>query len=232
MDEEALGRLAGELTSRDAYGENAHLARGLVAMGSEHHDSVRAHVAHQLWCAWRQARHADGSSEPLEVVVATPEHIAATADRPTMLLAPMTLAPVDAAAVIGRLARHRPLIVYGEDIGVPGSEWAHLPVAGEGLAALQRILSTLRAGGVLVTYADFVYAGHRGEPVTLFGCPRTISSAFVSLALRPGTTVLPLVCRRSRHTVIVETRPPFRLGDEPSGSRSDAPAMLARASSR
>ncbi|MFD9123359.1 hypothetical protein [Kitasatospora sp. NPDC059571] len=186
-----LADLADWVSTRDPYGELPRLRAALHRVDPAD-DDLRGHVAHQLRCAWRQAGWTAGTARPLPAAVASGgQWPAETRGRPTVLVAPMTVAAPDALHTLAGVFGDRPLVAFGEE---PTPRYgSSVPVVGGDVGSIRRILAGLAAGGVLCTYADFVYSGRDAEPATLFGRARPLSSGFVAVAARPGTMLLPTV---------------------------------------
>ena len=205
LSEAELSELAGRIVANDAYGENSHMQTALSIVGLEPGLLVD-HVEHQLWCTWRAARNCTGARAEMETR-ADPDTVEALASPvPTVLLAVMTLPVDDSIQTLRRVLGTRPMKLYGEGVqAIPGipAEWI-LP---QGAAAIRRILSLFAANGTLATYCDFVYQGHRSEPIEPFGRVRPVSSAFIGPISRPGVRVLPIVLRRCQGAAVVITRP-------------------------
>ena len=190
----ALRPVARWLYEQDPYGEREMLdaAARLAGLGD---DDVARHLEHQLWCAWRQARWMHDRAERLPVRVEGAEFLSETDGRPTLVVAPMTLSTADAIVVIGSAMAGRNVVTYGEGMGAgDGLADVDVNLVGAESSAARRIAEVLGAGGVLCTYADFVYAGHQVVPVELFGTRRKIASGFVAFGARPGAMLLPAVC--------------------------------------
>ncbi|MCI4062691.1 hypothetical protein MRQ36_08945 [Micromonospora sp. R77] len=223
-----VDELAGWLAAGDPYRENRRIGQALAAVGGDSGpDAVRRVLAHQLWCAWRQARWTAGAARPLPTTqVVGAEWLAETAGHPTVLVSPLTVPAPDALHAVAEVFGDRPLVAFGEDTSsaeLPAG--VRVPVVSEGSGALRRILATLADGGVLCTYPDFVYPGRGVEPVTLFGRRRPISAGFVSLAARPGTMLLPAVLHRRGDRLVLRLEEPLLVGDRPA-DRASARAGL------
>jgi hypothetical protein len=203
-DAERLAALTSQLVADDPFGERPHLDAALARVGrpGEAHEAI----GHQVWCAHREAAWRTGRLDPASIasslLIEGEQWAIETDGYATVLVSPMTIALSDASWVIAhalrRLAPGRRLRVYGDgiepcDIGIPEID---ARVAGGGLVALRDILDVLTAGGVFCTYADFVYQGHEAVQIDLFGGPHAISSAFVGLAARPNTMLLPCLLTR------------------------------------
>ena len=225
LQEGDLPDLAGRLVARDAYGNNAQLRGALALMGARSPDVMERHVEHVLWCGWREARSRRGDALEIESHVVDRVHFESVGNRPTVLLAPMTLCLPDAARLLADLAGGRPLIIYGEGLTDGSASRASGRFAPEGLAGLAEIVQVLDEGGIFATYADFVYGTHRQETMTLFGVPRPVSSAFIGLLGRPDTVVLPLSCVRGDDEVRVHLQPPWPVG--PGVPRADRVAEVS-----
>ncbi len=221
---DSLQQIAEHLVEGDAYGSNHPMRAALGLIGREGPDVLTDHIAHHLWCTWRECRHVEGVADALDVVVRNEANVGPTDGLPTVLLVPMTLGPTDAVATLHRLAGERPFIVYGEQLSDEPPPWAS-HAASPGLAGLSEIISVLDGGGVFATFADFAYAGHRHEVMTLFERERPISSAFVGVVARADVRVLPVVCLRRAQTIEVVVRAPRSV---PSGAdRSAITDLLA-----
>jgi lauroyl/myristoyl acyltransferase len=231
---EEVAGLAGWIAASDPYGERQHVIRALelVSPGS---DDARAYVEHQVWCAWRQAAWTSGLAEPLQIRVEGKEWISETADMPTLLVTPMTLAPADAMHAIAELnTTGRACVVFGEDldVGATATRERLEIVTGMSSATVRRILEVLNGGGVLCTYPDFVYEGRTADWMPMFGTHRPVSSGFLSLAARDGTMLLPLICLRDGDAMAVHIEEPLRIRDEMTAAttnRDTARAIVAGA---
>lgn len=220
---ESVEHLAEWVSANDPYGEEWAISRALGLTGSDSPDPL-PHIAHQLWCAHRQAAWTSDLAEPLPIRTDGLAHLAETEGHPTLLVTPMTLAPADALSAIARLnASERPCIVFGED--VDAGELADAGrleiVSGMSGATVRRILEVLNEGGILCTYPDFVYDGRAAETLSLFGTRRPVSSGFISLAARHGTMLLPVLCMHEGDGVAVRIDEPTLIEDH---GRADATA--------
>jgi len=185
------------LCEEDPYGENTRMQEALARLGVGDSGALRLWYGHLLTCMKREAAYLEhsGSYCTPSIEYQGERWLAETEGQPTLLVSPMTQALPDVLEVMSRLPASRPLIVYGESLSVDADpRLAHLS-AGEGLAAVRRIGKVLRDKGILCTYLDFVYEGHMGVTVSMFGRPRPLSSGFVSLAARHGAMLLPVVIR-------------------------------------
>ncbi len=215
MRESELADLAARLVDRDAYGNNEQLADALDACGAVTPDAMVDHATHLLWCGWREAQYRSGHWPTSNVSLVDPdEELRRVSDRPTILLVPMTLCMPDAASILHQLAGPRPFIMYGEQLGDTASSGVAGRFAQPGLGGLQEILDVLDKGGIFATFADFVYGGHRMDPMTLFGREHPVSSAFVGLLGRPEAVVLPLTCIRRNSQIEVHLRAPWPVGPD------------------
>lgn len=225
-----VARLADWLATADPYNERERVSQALTLVSPEGGD-LRAHVEHQLWCAWRQAAWTSGLADPLSIRIEGADWLQETEGLPTLLVTPMTLAPGDAMDAIARLnTTGRPCVVFGEDfdVGRGGVSNGVEVVSGMSGATIRRIVEVLGAGGVLCTYPDFVYEGRDAESIPLFGTKRPVSSGFLSLAARHGTMLLPLVCLREPAGIVVHLEEPLCIegGDV---AREDARGRVAQA---
>lgn len=203
-DADALETLTAELVTGDTYGERAHLEAALARVGRP--GEAYAFLRHLVWCGHREAAWRAGRLDPAtmaaSLVIEGGEWARETEGHATVLVSPMTVALSDASWVIahalGRLAPERRVIVYGDglDAGSIGIPEIDARMAGDNRATLRAILEVLAAGGVFCTYADFVYQEREAVQIELFGVPRAISSAFVGMAARPNTMLLPCVLTR------------------------------------
>lgn len=242
-----IDALADWVVTTDPYGECVAIARALrtvadassgspdarAAGESSQPASVRAFIAHQLWCAWRQAAWTSGLATPLPLRVEGDAFVRETVGHPTIIVAPMTLSTADAMTVVQHFSASRPCVVFGEDVGETGSADEQFEVvSGQSSAGLRRIIHTLRRGGLFLTYPDFVYDGRSTETMPLFGRLRPVSSGFLTLAMRPGTMLLPLVCLRQGDAVTLRFQEPLCVEDDPAsaglGERSGESRGAAR----
>lgn len=214
-----LSLLADWVCERDPYGELPSLRAALRLVDSAT-DDPRDHIGHQLWCAWRQASWTAGTARPLPAVVASGQHwLDETRGHPTVLVTPMAMTTADALHTFSAVFADRPVVAFGE--GSVPQYGAELSVVNGDVGSIRRVLRDLAAGGVLGTYADFVYAGRGAEPTTLFGCARPISSGFVAVASRPGTMLLPTVLGVSdSQQIAVEFDEPLLVQGTPRKARS------------
>ncbi|MFJ4776695.1 hypothetical protein [Streptomyces sp. NPDC088762] len=190
-----LDRLADWVCERDPYGELPRL-RAALGRVDPRDDDLRGHVRHQLWCAWRQAAWTAGTGRPLPAVVAAGRQwLDETRGHPTVLVTPMTMSTADALHTVSAVFADRHVVALGEG-AIPQYD-AEVSVVSGDVGSIRHVLRHLAAGGVLGTYADFVYADRDAEPTALFGRARPISSGFVAVASRPGTMLLPTVMRLS-----------------------------------
>ncbi|WP_125776152.1 hypothetical protein [Antribacter gilvus] len=180
--------LAAALSASDPWGEARALARASAIGGA---DPLRW-LQHRLWCATRRAQGADRS--PLDVVVDGTAHLAETAGRPTVLVAPLMLDTQDAVDVLQAMFPDRRHILFGEDVS-PGDVVGDVEVPEPGHEA-RHVLEVLADGGVYCTYGDFVYQGRSTVDVDLLGTRRAMSRGWAAVAARDGTMLLPLAARR------------------------------------
>jgi hypothetical protein len=208
----ALVDMATDLARCDPYNEVAFISAALDRTGSQ--SGPDAVYAHQMWCAWREARWLTGAldASSLSITVEGQEWLNETDGHPTVMLTPMTVGLSDAAAVFGRCAGSRASIVYGEGIrlnDMPRNAM-RLPIAEDGRIGIKHIRDTLAKNGIFCTYPDFVYGGHATLPVRLFGTLRPISAGYVALlAGRGDTIVVPAVLLRDGESIILRCQEPF-----------------------
>jgi hypothetical protein len=201
-----LRRISTKLAQTDPYGDHSFLARSLEKVSGKA-GSVTLAIEHQIWCMVREAQWATGrlTSKALQrrLVVEGEQWIKETEGFPTLIASPMTLGTLDAVNISvclrNRFGRKRPFLFYGEGMDALTRTFPILEglFAGSGADATKRILRLLHENGVFATYPDFVYSGHAAIAVSLFGVERPMSAAFVALASRPGTMLLP--CLQFRH---------------------------------
>jgi hypothetical protein len=227
--------IAVDLAERDPFSETKALAAALHLAGDRGGERVVAAIEHQLWCACREAawRTAPQSFEPLAIHVKDGHFARETEGRAMVLVVPMTVPLCDALCAVRALMPERTLVLYGEGRGAAdlGSLAGDLVMAGDGLRAVRVIDAVLKAGGVLCTYSDFVYDGHAALPVRIFGLERPLSSAFVALAVRHETRLLPVVLVRQADQLHVCAEEPTRLdrGGEVLSAEDSAAAHHAAA---
>jgi hypothetical protein len=219
--------LAASIDDDDVYRERAAIRAALTACAVDPLAS-RAHVEHQLWCAWRDARWSTGTAEPLEITVEGLGAIAETDGSPTLLVTPMTLGLVDALHAISMLRRDRPCLVFGEEVehprgAPPGVELVSAMASG----TVRRIHHAMAARATLCTYVDFVYAGHASETIELFGTTRPMSAGFLSLGARDGTMLLPVVAVRHGEGIHVVAEEPLQVALDHTASAEDRAATRA-----
>ncbi len=229
--------LAAAVATADPYREGPALARALeIAGGSS--DLIADHVAHRLWCAWRQAQWTCDRARPLEVEAVDIDWLRETAGHPTVLVAPMTLAVPDVLnAISGLMPPGRSVVVFGESMDeVDAGVSAGLEMAtGPARRVTPRVTETLGRGGIFCTYADFVYDGRGAQPVELFGTKRPLSSGFLKLAARDGTMLLPLIALRRGETIAVQFEEPLQisltedLAADPGAARRAVAPLVAHA---
>jgi hypothetical protein len=228
-----VSALADWIASADPYREAAHVRRALnlISAGT----GGRAFFEHQLWCAWRQAAWTSGLAAPLPMRIEGETWLRETEGFPTLLVTPMTLATDDAMNAIARLnTTGRGCIVFGEDIDVSDALTRErieivggASVTGLSREMVRRILQVLDDGGVLCTYADFVYEGRTADAIPLFGIERPVSAGFLSLAARNGTMLLPLICLREGDAIVVQLDEPVRIQDDRSAGTPNPVAARA-----
>ncbi|MBH5338471.1 hypothetical protein IHE55_28255 [Streptomyces pactum] len=220
-----LRSLADWVCERDPYGELPRL-RAALRLVEPHDDDPRAHIGHQLWCAWRQACWTAGVARPLPAVVASGRQwLDETRGHPTVLVAPMTMTTADALHTVSAVFADRRVVALGE--GTVPRYGARLSVVNGDVGSIRQVLRHLAAGGVLGTYADFVYAGRDARPTTLFGRTRPVSAGFVAVASRPGTMLLPTVMRRTDdERIAMEFDEPLLVRGLPREARAARESML------
>jgi hypothetical protein len=221
---EELHDLADWVCDRDPYGELPSLRAALQLVDAGNVDT-RPHIAHQLWCAWRQASWTAGTARPLPAKVVSGQHwLDETRGHPTVLVTPMTLTTADALHTFAAVFADRQVIAFGE--GAVPRYGAGLSMANGDAGSIRDILGHLTAGGVLGTYADFVYAGRDAEFTTLFGRPRPFSSGFVAVASRPGTMLLPAaISLLGSEQIVVGFDEPLLVQGTPRRTRSALEGM-------
>jgi hypothetical protein len=221
---EELHHLADWVYDRDPYGELPSL-RAALHLVDPGNDDPRPHIGHQIWCAWRQASWTAGTARPLPAKVVSGQHwLDETRGHPTVLVAPMTMATADALHTFAAAFADRPVAAFGE--GTVPRYGTELSVANGDAGSIRDILRHLAAGGVLGTYADFVYDGRGAEAATLFGRPRPLSSGFVTLASRPGTMLLPASMKPlDSEQIAVEFDEPLLVQGTPRQTRSARQSM-------
>ncbi|HWL37215.1 MAG TPA: hypothetical protein VNQ77_13610 [Frankiaceae bacterium] len=226
-DWDALTSVADWLVTADPYGESDSLAAATRLLGLGE-DDVGRHVEHRLWCAWRQAAWVHGREQRLPVKIEGAQWLDETSGHPTLVVAPMTLATSDALVVIATAMGDREVATYGEDMDPSeGLADADVNLVGAGSDAVRQIARVLDAGGALCTYADFVYAGHRVVPVTLFGTRRHVAAGFVAFAARPGAMLLPAVCLARGDHVVLRFEEPYAVEADEGVSRARLVPLLA-----
>lgn len=216
IGEADLARIARDIAAADPYREREPMRAALAMIDPHAASDVTAAIEHQLWCACREARWQSGEAmQELALRVANPHYLDETAGQPTIVIAPMTLRLADAASAIRRVFAGRPVVFYGEDVdaGTLSTGFDGASVAGDGLAAVRRIGAVLRAGGVLCSYADFAYQGHAARTLSLFGRHRPVASGMLSLAVRFGAMLLPMVALRAGDGIELRVQEPLRLDD-------------------
>lgn len=232
-----VGELAATVARSDPYREGPALARALELAGGTS-DLLGAHLAHRLWCAWRQAQWTCGSAPPLEVAAIDGEWLRETVGHPTVLVTPMTLAAPDALHAISTLAPpKRPVVVFGEEMDELEGGLAGSPdvVTGEAREVVPRISEALERRGFFCTYADFVYGGRGAQPVELFRTRRPVSSGFLKLAAQDETMLLPLVALHREGAISVHFEEPLQislseeLAADPREARRLVAPVVARA---
>ena len=209
-----IARIARDVVIADPFNERDHLraAFDMIAPG-KFLDAGRA-IEHQLWCACREARWRSGTLGcELPLRVSNAHYLQETSGHPTIVIAPMTMRLGDASSTVRRVFAERPVIFYGEEVdsGTLGAGFDGAQVAGDGLTAVRRIESVLRSGGILCTYADFAYLGHAAREMTLFGRSRPVASGLLTLAVRFGAMLLPMVALRNGDGIHVVVQEPIRL---------------------
>lgn len=219
-----LHRLADWVCERDPYGELTRL-RAALGLVDPRDDDLHGHVRHQLWCAWRQASWTAGLARPLPAVVAAGQQwLDETRGHPTVLVSPMTMTTADALHTVSAVFADRHVVAVGEG-AIPQYD-AEISVVNGDVGSIRHVLRHLAAGGVLGTYADFVYADRDAEPTVMFGRARPISSGFVAVASRPGTMLLPTVMRRSDdEQIAMEFDEPILVQGMPQDARSARKSM-------
>lgn len=224
--EEDLVALASWIATEDPYGECSAVDRALALARARRADAG-GHFEHLLWCAWREAAWSAGAGEPLPVRVTGEQWVRETDGHPTVLVTPMTLATVDAMHTLASVNPGRPYAVFGEDVDDRSRDPLLELVDGDVANPADRIRGVLDGGGVLATYGDFVYEGRSTQTMPLFGTRRPVSTGFLSLAARPGTMLLPLICLRERAQVHVRVHEPLLV--EASDGRAEETGTLAAA---
>jgi len=222
-----LAAVAGDVMCRDLFDLPTFLSASVGGLGltDDPPALVERHLEHLLWVQHRRAWWAGGAARSaagvgLDLRVEGGEHVAATEGEPTVLLSPMTLCHEDALWISSTVSPRRELAVYGEDVetadltaalaGVVPLDTLHVVDGGQDAAV--DILRSLRRGGCLLTYPDFVYAGHRVEPSRVLGIEWPLSAAFVALCARPGTLLLPArLAREGERGVVARFGTPIRV---------------------
>jgi hypothetical protein len=216
LEFDRLAELAEWIEQADPYTEVAKTTRALelASAGRTTTPRPRDHFEHRLWCAWRDATLGCGRAAPLPIRVEGESWLRETEGRPTLIVTPMTVATGDALHAIAELTTGRRCVVYGEEAALY-DVGANALVTGDSGGTAATVLSVLREGGALCTYADFVYDGRAACPMPLFGTERPASSGFLSLASRVGTMLLPLVCLRAGGELVVHCEEPVLIEAAP-----------------
>lgn len=169
--------------------------------------TANSFIVHSIWCSHREARWLHGKTKNIELInnFYQPEHFIETQNKPTIIIAPMTLGTYDALQItlnaIDRFQPERPIIFYGENME---SYLALHPehkklFAPNSLQGIKQILETLASGGLFLTYPDFVYQGHAAIQGELFGMPRSFSSSFLKILLKSEAEILPVTIVKSEN---------------------------------
>jgi lauroyl/myristoyl acyltransferase len=140
----------------------------------------------------------------------------------------MVLAYEDALWIIRKLFGSRPVAIYGEDLSGHGvfaqvsavKDLGGIELVDSSPSAMRRILATLAAGGVFVTYPDFVYSEHKAMSVPFLGLPWPFSRSFISLCARDGTMLLPCYPIRTGSSITVHCERPVHVV-VPQGQQAD-----------
>lgn len=199
-----------------AIPEIAAIRQALQVVGTEG-PKARAHLEHQVWCAWREAQWGTGSVEKLPIRLEGRRWLDSTDGHPVVVVTPMTLCTHDALACLARAFAGRTTIVYGEGMSsAMGPDGIPIEIVGGEEGTTQRIRAVLAARGVFCTYADFVYEGHSAVSVPFFGSSRSMSAGLVSLAA--GTNLLPAVCTvgEGRRDLVVRFEEPSLVAAAPA----------------
>jgi hypothetical protein len=212
------------IANTDPYREGKRLQAALNRAFPSSGYTTADFIQHQLWCSWREAQWQNGclTAETVSFHIENKHFCDETNGYPVLLLTPMTVTLSDSVFLIQQLAAsyvERAVILYGEGIdAIRGHNPVHEKwIAGDGLQALKRIKKTLSQGGILCTYPDFVYAGHRSFLIPqFFGRQRPVASGFISLACKQhiaekNTMLLPCMVKREENELVMVFEEPIEI---------------------
>jgi lauroyl/myristoyl acyltransferase len=198
----------------------------IVQLSQPTEQAVHDHIFHSIKCYIRNKSNIPTYELP-HVDVDGFDNLIATEGAPTIIIAPMTLATVDALALLTFLIKNRTAIVYGEHIN--DAYKSYIPdnffLIDRRNLRMNSLYKQLMNGGVLCTYPDFVYSGHQTFPGELFGRPRLYSSAFVKLCAIPGAAIVPLIAVYNADRIEVKIDPGIEL-ETGEGARSINVAVI------
>nr|WP_255492614.1 hypothetical protein [Luteimonas sp. RC10] len=79
------------------------------------------------------------------------------------------------------------------------------------MQGVKQIMDVLAHGGVFCTYPDFVYRGRGALPYAMFGRPRSMASAMLSIAMKTRAVLLPAQCRLTVDQISIEVDEPLAI---------------------
>lgn len=198
-DSATLRWVASRLVELNSYSCATTIKRSLRRVkGAFDLASVIDSVEHALFCAHRNMEFTErGILRSFNYVGL--DNLEVTKGSPTILVAPMCIASVDATAAIANVFSNRQVVLYGESpsptLRALLSTKDNFRFLDKSTAPTRDILRTLGVGGVFCTLPDFVYAGHQTIEGKLFGTQRQFSKSFVRLCARDGVNLLPVFGR-------------------------------------
>ncbi|ATD68151.1 hypothetical protein CNR27_12510 [Luteimonas chenhongjianii] len=183
MIEEAAQALADDAH----YPENS-VVRAALSLVNDAGPAALADVyRHQLTYVAREARWRLGSIASEHAIdVLGSQWLDEVRDRPVLTVMPMQMCTSDAINVVSKCFPGRQIIFFGEGVDASHYPWmTPTPLfASQGMQGVKQIMDVLVGGGVFCTYPDFVYQGRGALPYAMFGRPRSMASAMLSIAIK------------------------------------------------
>lgn len=185
---------------------------------------LQGHLEHILWVYHRQALWGSGRIQDRESLnchwtIEGQHHLEATANFPTVIISPMTVAFEDTLWLSRSIITDRQLLFYGEGIihndtvdrvaAVYPLKDVHF--VGMTSLSVREVLQAFQNKGVYLTYPDFVYGGHKVQYAHFFEIRWPFSSSFIGLCTRPGTVLLPCCIFRESNRLKVHFEEPLQV---------------------
>jgi hypothetical protein len=221
-----LKKIANELLRKDLYHFPSLIkaAAQHLNLTSDPDKFVREHLEHLLWVHHREALWLSGGIRSsgevgVKLHIKGTKHLKITANYPTVFISPMVLAYEDILWIIREITKKRELVIYGEGL-IRDTAFSQvssifnldgISIAGMGISSVRQILEVLNKNGILLTYPDFVYSGHKVQFCQLLGMKWPFSSSFIGICARDKTMLLPFCVRRECNDIFLSFEQPIQM---------------------